>query len=149
LRGRSIGFVFQQFHLIDGLTAVQNVADGLLYSGLPRRVRVRRAIDALDTVGLGSRRHHRPGEMSGGERQRVAIARALAGDPTIVLADEPTGNLDSRNGETVVALLQELHRAGRTVVLITHDADVAAVAPRRVTMRDGRIVGAGELDVAS
>jgi putative ABC transport system ATP-binding protein len=105
-----------------------------------RRTRIRRAAEALETVGLGPRRTHRPNQLSGGERQRVAIARALVADPAIVLADEPTGNLDSANGEAVVELLHELHRTGRTIVLITHDRDIAATAPRMVTMHDGRIV---------
>ncbi len=140
VRGRRIGFVFQQFHLLEGMSAQQNVADGLLYSGVSRRDRLRRAAEALDIVGLTARRTHKPGALSGGERQRVAIARALVGDPAIVLADEPTGNLDSSNGASIMALLHELHRAGRTIVLITHDREIAESAQRQVTMRDGRIV---------
>jgi len=141
VRGRRIGFVFQHFHLVEGMTARENVGDGLLYLGVGRRERLQRADIALEAVGMVARRHHRPDQLSGGERQRVAIARALVADPAIVLADEPTGNLDSHNGESVTELLVDLHRAGRTILLITHDHSLASRAPRQVEMRDGSIVG--------
>jgi putative ABC transport system ATP-binding protein len=140
LRARRIGFVFQLFHLAPGQTALDNVADGLLYTGTSLADRRRRAAATLERVGLSSRLDHRPHELSGGEKQRVAIARAVVGDPVLLLADEPTGNLDTASGAGVMELLHELYRAGTTVLVITHDRDIADSLPRQVVMRDGQIV---------
>jgi ABC-type lipoprotein export system ATPase subunit len=140
LRSRHIGFVFQGFHLAVGVSALDNVADGLLYGGLPVRQRRERARAALERVGLGHRVGHRPNQLSGGEQQRVAVARAVVGGPDLLLADEPTGNLDTNAGEEVLGVLRDLHAAGATIAVITHDMEIAEWAPRQVRVRDGQIV---------
>jgi putative ABC transport system ATP-binding protein len=141
LRARRLGFVFQQFFLLDGLSVLDNVADGLLYRGGRLAERRLLAQAAIERVGLGHRLGHRPNQLSGGEQQRTAIARALAGRPALVMADEPTGNLDSATGAAILGLLGELHREGTTILVITHDHEVAAAMERRIEIRDGKIIG--------
>jgi len=140
LRSRTIGFVFQSYNLLPRTTALDNVATPLLYQGVSRSERTARARAALERLGLGDRTNHEPSELSGGQQQRVAVARAIVTEPALILADEPTGNLDSHSGVEVMAILHELNAAGRTIVLITHDADVAASADRQIHLRDGRVV---------
>jgi putative ABC transport system ATP-binding protein len=140
IRSRSIGFVFQSYNLLPRMSALENVATPLLYQGVPRRERVARSRASLERLGLGDRIHHEPNQLSGGQQQRVAIARALVTEPALILADEPTGNLASDQGAEVLALFRELHAAGRTMILITHDPDVAATAERQVHVRDGMLV---------
>jgi putative ABC transport system ATP-binding protein len=140
VRNREIGFIFQSFHLLPRASALDNVAQPLIYRGVPLRERLARAEQALQRVGLGERMHHRPNELSGGQRQRVAIARALVGKPAILLADEPTGNLDSATSQEILALIRELHADGQTVVMVTHEPEIADQCRRVVRLRDGRIV---------
>jgi putative ABC transport system ATP-binding protein len=149
LRAERIGFVFQHFHLQAGATAAENVADGLLYAGAPRRERHTRAIRALERVGLGHRVDHRPTQLSGGEKQRVAIARAIVGEPTILLADEPTGALDTASGAAILQVLRELNDSGTTVLVITHDLELAASLPRQIRMRDGLVQEDSSSDAAA
>jgi putative ABC transport system ATP-binding protein len=139
IRSLKIGFIFQQFNLLQKLTAFENVELPLIYQGLGKSERHERAAKALELVGLGTRIRHRPNELSGGQQQRVAIARAIASKPSIILADEPTGNLDSKSGREIIAILHSLHETGNTILLITHDEKIAAEASRRVKMADGRI----------
>jgi putative ABC transport system ATP-binding protein len=140
VRGRAIGFVFQSFNLLPRTTALENVATPLLYQGVPRQERHERAAAALERLGLADRMAHEPSELSGGQQQRVAIARALVSEPALILADEPTGNLDSASGADVIELLHELNASGTTIILITHDPDVAENARRQVHVRDGMLV---------
>ena len=140
IRGRKVGFVFQQFNLLPKLTAQENVELPLIYQGMSAGKRHKRSREVLDRVGLLDRMHHKPTELSGGQQQRVAIARALAGHPSLILADEPTGNLDSKTGADVMRLFHELHEAGNTIVLITHDAKIAAQTPRAIHIHDGKVL---------
>jgi len=139
IRSKKIGFIFQEFFLLPGVSAVENVANGLLYSGIQKTERIERSLNALQKVGLSHRSNHHPNEMSGGEQQRVAVARALVNEPTFILADEPTGNLDSRSTEALMKLFVELNQSGTTIVLITHDLEVAHSLPRRITIKDGLV----------
>ncbi|WP_257002046.1 ABC transporter ATP-binding protein [Streptomyces sp. WZ.A104] len=140
LRARHLGFIFQQYHLAPGRSALDNVADGMLYAGLPQSERRKRAASALERVGLGHRAGHRPCELSGGEKQRVAVARAVVGEPDLILADEPTGALDTKSGEAVMGILRDLNADGATIVIITHDQAIAASLPRQVRVRDGQVI---------
>jgi putative ABC transport system ATP-binding protein len=144
IRNKEIGFVFQTFNLLARATALHNVELPLIYNGTPAAERIERAKQVLESVGLGTRMEHKPNEMSGGQRQRVAIARALVNSPSIILADEPTGNLDSKTGDEIMALLDELHARGNTIVLVTHEPDIADFAHRIVTIRDGQIASDNE-----
>jgi len=140
IRSKRLGFVFQNFNLIPQLNIMENLEVPLFYRGVPPRIRRERAKALLDKVGLGHRLHHRPMELSGGQQQRVAIARSLMGDPLIILADEPTGNLDSATGDLILSLFDDLHAEGKTILMVTHEPDVAARCPRRITLKDGRVL---------
>jgi putative ABC transport system ATP-binding protein len=140
IRNREIGFVFQSFHLLPRQTVLQNVMQPLVYRGMPHRERVQRATESLRKVGLGDRLSHRPNQLSGGQRQRVAVARALVGEPSLLLADEPTGNLDSATSRDIMALFDALHAQGQTVIIVTHEPDIAAHCHRVLRVSDGRIV---------
>ena len=140
IRNKKIGFIFQQFHLLPKLSALENVELPLIYQGMPTKKRREKAVKALKEVGLEQRMNHKPNQLSGGQQQRVAIARALVGEPSLILADEPTGNLDSRSGKEIMTLLHNLHEEGNTIVLITHDNNVAMEAPRQVQISDGKII---------
>jgi len=140
IRNRTIGFVFQQFNLLPRLTALENVELPMIYAGIPKRKRVERAKKLLEMVGLSDRMKHRPSQLSGGQQQRVAIARALANDPKIILADEPTGNLDTKSGEVVINILRDLNRKGLTIVIVTHDPDITIIAHRVIHLKDGKII---------
>lgn len=139
VRNRRIGFIFQTFNLMPRISALENVALPLVYAGKDKKTRLEMAIQVIESVGLADRMHHRPNELSGGQRQRVAIARALVNNPAIILADEPTGNLDSRTSEEIMNILTDIHRSGNTIILVTHEADIAQYAKRLVKLRDGRI----------
>ena len=140
IRNKKIGFIFQQFHLLPKLSALENVELPLIYQGMPTKKRREKAVKALKAVGLEKRMNHKPNQLSGGQQQRVAIARALVGEPSLILADEPTGNIDSRSGKEIMMLLHNLHEEGNTIVLITHDNNVAMEAPRQVQISDGKII---------
>ncbi|NLA60192.1 MAG: ABC transporter ATP-binding protein, partial [Firmicutes bacterium] len=140
IRNKFIGFIFQTFNLLSRTNALANVELPLVYRGMPAAERRKRAVRALESVGLADRMTHKPNEMSGGEQQRVAIARAIAGDPKVILADEPTGNLDTRSGEEVMSIFQDLHQDGITLILVTHDPDIARHAERIISVRDGKII---------
>ncbi|MDW8382385.1 MAG: ABC transporter ATP-binding protein [Verrucomicrobiota bacterium] len=148
LRNQKIGFVFQFFNLLPKLNVLQNVELPMIYSGVPARERHRRAMAALEAVGMANRARHRPSQLSGGQQQRAAIARALVNNPRIIYADEPTGNLDSHTGETILQLFRQLNAEGRTIVLVTHDPEIAAVTPRKIEIRDGKIAPKPDLRLA-